>query len=73
MKLGLFTNCFSEKSWEETCRITSEAGYSGIEPGAGGFPSTVHCRPGDILKDGDLLSDFKKTAKKYNLEILKEE
>ena len=69
MKLGLFTNCLSEKSWEDTCRLTGEAGYDGIEPGAGGFPSTSHCLPGEILKDGDLLNDFINTADKHGLEI----
>ena len=69
MKLGLFTNCFSDKTWEETCRITSEAGYSGIEPGAGGFPSTDHCISEELIKNSDLFDNFVKTAGKYNLEI----
>jgi len=69
MKLGLFTNCFPDKSWEETCRITSQAGYIGIEPGAGGFPATRHCIPEKLLKDRDLFEDFVKTASKYNLDI----
>lgn len=69
MKLGLFTNCFSDKTWEETCRITSEAGYTGIEPGAGGFPYTSHCLPEKLLKDKELFDDFVNTADKYGLEI----
>ena len=31
MKLGLFTNCLSDKSWEETCSITRKSGFSGID------------------------------------------
>ena len=69
MKIGLFTNCFPDKSWEETCRITSEAGIKGIEPGAGGFPSTSHCIPSELLKSEESIKKFKKTAEKYNLEI----
>lgn len=69
MKLGLFTNCLSDKSWEKTCSITQKSGFSGIEPGAGGFPATDHCIPEKLLKDRDLLDKFIKTSKKNNLEI----
>jgi sugar phosphate isomerase/epimerase len=69
MKLGLFTNCFSEKSWEETCRLVNQSGIRGIEPGAGGFPATTHCKPGVLLKDEAALTEFKRTAEKYKLDI----
>lgn len=69
MKLGLFTNCFSDKSWEDTCRLVSEAGIAGIEPGAGGFPSTSHCKPDILLKDPNKLEKFKMVTKKYGLDL----
>jgi len=69
MKLGLFTNCLSSRSWEETCRIANGSGFSGIEPGAGGFPATDHCIPEKLLEDPDLLDKFIETAKNNKLEI----
>ncbi|MCL5070542.1 MAG: sugar phosphate isomerase/epimerase [Actinobacteria bacterium] len=69
MKLGLFTNCFSDKSWEYVCALVSKSGITGIEPGAGGFPSTSHCKPDILLKDPDELEKFKMLAKKSGLNI----
>ncbi|GAG11701.1 unnamed protein product, partial [marine sediment metagenome] len=36
MELGVMANCFSDKSWEDTCKAAKDAGLSAIEPGSGG-------------------------------------
>lgn len=69
MKIGVVANCFLDKSWEETCRLTKKAGLETIEPCAGGFDSKVHCDPIYLLKDNAALKKFKATAAKNGLEI----
>lgn len=69
MKIGVVGNCFLDKTWEEACRLTREAGLEIIEPCAGGFDSKVHCDPAYLLKDTEALKRFKDTVTENGLAI----
>ena len=69
MKIGIVSNCFLDKSWEEACSISAKANIESIEVCAGGFDSKVHCNPAELLKDDDSLKKFKDIALKNGLEI----
>ncbi|MDO8685872.1 MAG: sugar phosphate isomerase/epimerase [Clostridiales bacterium] len=69
MEIGLFTNCFHDKPWEEICRIANENGISIVEAGAGALNGKSHCNPAELLKDAEALKKFRNTAKRYNIEI----
>jgi len=69
MKIGVVTNCFLDRSWEQACKTSAEAGIEAIEVCAGGFDSKIHCNPAELLKDDDGLKKFKDTAEKNGLEI----
>lgn len=69
MKLGVMANCFYDKSWEEACKIASDAGLKAIEPGSGGFVGKKHCNPDILLNNKDELKKFINIVKKNNLEI----
>lgn len=69
MKIGVVGNCFLDRTWEEACRISKEAGLQAIEVCAGGFDNKVHCNPEELLKDSDKLKKFRDIAQKNGLEI----
>jgi len=69
MEIGLFTNCFYNKTWEEVCIFANEAGIKIIEAAAGGLNGKSHCNPAELLKDEKKFEHFKKTAKKYKIEV----
>ena len=69
MKLGLKSNCYNDKSWEETLDTLKENGIFAVEPGAGGFNGKAHCNPKELLKDKSSLVKFKDAADKRGIEI----
>jgi len=69
MKLGLKSNCYNDKSWEETLDTLKENGIFAVEPGAGGFNGKVHCNPKELLQDKNSLVKFKDAADKRGIEI----
>ena len=69
MKLGLMSSCFSNKTWEEACKLTKEAGLQAIESPTGGLDGIYHCKPTEMVKDTDTVKTFKNAAEKNNLVI----
>ena len=69
MKLGVMGAIYGNKSWEEACKLVSDAGVGAIEVGAGGFVGKSHLNPQQLLKDATKMKKFKDTADKYRLEI----
>ena len=69
MEIGLFTNCFFDKPWGEICQIASEVGIGIVEAGAGALNGKSHCNPAELLKEGEALKRFRKTADKYGVEV----
>lgn len=69
MEIGLFTNCFYDKPWEEICKVTNENGIRIIEAGAGALNGKSHCNPAELLGDDEELRKFRKTAEKYSIEV----
>lgn len=69
MKIGLFTNCFFDKSWEEICGTASAVGFDCLEIGTGALHGKHVCNAEDLLKDRSKLKNFMSTLEKYNLQI----
>jgi len=69
MKLGLFTNCFRDETWEEICSFAGEVGFSVLEVAAGALNGKKHCNPSELLKDNYDIKRFVDTANKHGLEI----
>lgn len=69
MKIGLNSNSFRDRTWEETLDILREYSIEAVEPGVGGFSGKKHCNPAELLKDKDDLKKFKKAAESRNIEI----
>jgi sugar phosphate isomerase/epimerase len=69
MKIGLKSNCYNDKTWEETLDILKESGINAVEPGAGGYNGKAHCNPQELLKDAEAMKAFKKAADQREIEI----
>jgi len=69
MKIGLVTNCFVDKTWEEACRISNENNINILEVAAGGLCGKKVCNPVELVNNEFEFNKFKNTAKKYNIEI----
>ena len=69
MEIGLVTNCFVDKTWEDVCRISSENNINILEVAAGGLCGKNVCDPNKLVSDNFEFNKFKKTAKKYNIKI----
>lgn len=69
MEIGIVTNCFKDKSWEEICKIAGESGLKNIEPCAGGFDTKEYCNPSSLINDKDRLKEFIKVLDKNDLKI----
>jgi len=69
MKLGLMSACFSDKTWEQACELTMEAGLQAIEAPTGGLDGSYHCEPVEVARDERAIKAFKNAAEKRGLEI----
>ncbi|MEH6982874.1 sugar phosphate isomerase/epimerase family protein [Priestia megaterium] len=69
MKLGLFTELFSEKNFEETLDYAVLNGIQAVEISTGGWPGNKHCNPDELLKDQEKLKVFKEAVEKRGLTI----
>jgi len=69
MKIGLFTNCFFDKSWEDICSTASKAGFDCLEIGTGALHGKNVCDAGDLLKNKIKLKDFLAVLDRHNLKI----
>ena len=69
MKLGLKSNCYNDKTWEETLDILKELKISAIEPAAGAFNGKAHCDAKELLKDKEAMKKYKKAADDRGIEI----
>lgn len=69
MKIGLFTNCLYDKSWEDVCKTANEFGIRVLEVPAGATITNRHCKPSELLRDKNAMREFVDIAKKYNTEI----
>jgi sugar phosphate isomerase/epimerase len=69
MKLGVMTNCFIHDSWDSAVKKAHDAGLSAVEPAAGGFLGSAHCKPELLLKDNDALKRFVETFESRDMEI----
>lgn len=69
MKLGIYTNIFYNKTFEEALDSAKDFGLNAIEIGAGNFAGTKFCNPAELLKDKDAIKDFKKKIESRGLLI----
>lgn len=69
MRVGIFTNCFKDMTWEEVCQFAHDVGAEELEVAAGALNGKSHCNPSEILKDNTKIKKFINIANKHNLEI----
>jgi len=69
MKLGLITNCYRDRIWEETTEAVRQSGLDAIEPNAGGYFGKKHCDPEILLRDDDALKRFVDAYRSRGLEL----
>jgi sugar phosphate isomerase/epimerase len=69
MKIGAIDYCLPDMPWEELCDTFRNIGLEAIEVCAGALDGKMHCDPGILIRDDNLLEDFLKPLKKNNLEI----
>jgi sugar phosphate isomerase/epimerase len=69
MIIGLKSNCYNDKTWEETLDILKGKGIPAVEPGAGGFNGKAHCNPAKLLEDKGAVKKFKDAADAREIEI----
>ncbi len=69
MKIGLKTNCYNDKTWEQTLDILKEKGIPAVEWAAGCFNGKVHCDPVKLVKDPEGMKKFRREADKREIEI----
>lgn len=69
MKLSVFAVLLRDKSFDDACRLLSEAGVQAVEIGCGGYIGKAHCNPEQMLKDTNAINTMMITLKKYNLDI----
>jgi sugar phosphate isomerase/epimerase len=69
MKIGINSNSFRDKTWEESLNLIKDLGISAVEPGAGGFSGKKHCNPSELLNDKDKLEKFLKATNSRKIEI----
>lgn len=69
MKLGLITNCYRDRTWEDATEAVKNAGLNAIEPNAGGYFGKKHCDPAKLLSDNDALKRFEDAYRSRDLEL----
>ncbi len=69
MKIGLKSNCYNDKTWEETLDILNDLNITAIEPAAGAFNGKAHCNAEMLLKDEVAIKKYKKAADDRGIEI----
>ena len=69
MKLGVLTNLFANKSFDEALAHFASLGIEAIEVGCGGYPGNAHCNPEILLCDPAALAEFRATIDKYGLTL----
>lgn len=69
MKLGVFLVLFQNLPLEQALDKACSYGLEAVEIGCGGYPGNAHCKPGELLKDKELIKRFKKTIEDRGLII----
>ncbi|MBQ9084897.1 MAG: sugar phosphate isomerase/epimerase [Clostridia bacterium] len=69
MKLGVLTNLFRHRPFDEALAHFKALGIEMIEVGAGGNPGKHHCDPAVLLNDQEALDKWLATVKKYDMEV----
>ena len=69
MKLSVFAVLLAQKPFDEVCQYLSELGVQAVEIGCGGYPGSVHCQPGDFLKQPDKIDGMLASLNKRDLSI----
>ncbi len=68
MKLGVLTNCYGQKTLDETLSIFASLGIESAEIGCGGYPGKAHCDPAVLLSDQAKYNEFIETFKRHAVE-----
>jgi len=69
MKLGVFTVLYGNEPLESVLDRAVDAGLDCVEIGTGNYPGDAHCRPAELLADGDALATFQRAIESRGLEI----
>lgn len=69
MDIGLFTNCFFDKSWVEVCKLAHGMGINVLEVAAGALNGKSHCNPKELLESDGKLKKFQETAAEYQMTV----
>ena len=69
MKLGVLTILFQDKPIEEALDIIVDAGVDTIELATGGYLSTVHCNPHQLLEQQSELAKLQEVVKSRGLTV----
>ncbi|TMK56889.1 MAG: sugar phosphate isomerase/epimerase, partial [Actinobacteria bacterium] len=52
MKLGVFTVLYRDLPFEQMLDKVVELGLDAVELGTGNYPGDAHCKPDELLADG---------------------
>ena len=69
MKIGVITVLFGDRPLSEALDYLQTLGITELEIGAGGYPSSQHCRTAELLADQSKLDAFVKTIKDHGMNI----
>lgn len=70
MKLGVLTNLFADRPFEEALATFSSLGIEAVEIGCGGYPGKAHCDPAVLLHDRNAQKQWLSTIEKYGMELV---
>jgi sugar phosphate isomerase/epimerase len=62
MRLGVFTVLYSRVPFEETLDKLGELGLDAVELGCGNYPGDAHCKPAELLADGQKAKALRKAV-----------
>ena len=69
MKIGVLTVLFGDRPLSVALDYLQKLGITELEIGAGGYPSTQHCKTEEMLTDKSKLNEFVKTIKDHGMSI----
>ena len=69
MKIGVITVLFGDRPLPEVLDYLQTLGITELEIGAGGYPSSQHCRAAELLADKSKLDAFVGTIKDHGMNI----
>jgi sugar phosphate isomerase/epimerase len=69
MKIGVFTALLQDVPLEAALDYVKAAGLDTVEIGTGNFPGDAHCKPAELLEDGDKLGAFRRALESRGMTI----